>query len=105
MRMNDLIKILRACPAKSYEIEAADTIEQLQAENDKLKEFSRRLIMLFCWGYDTCLDRSDIQDLAEMYGLLEEKQLTVPCGDSCTCLGTHDRGQIVNCYQFTEVLK
>lgn len=40
-----------------------------------LKEFARKVIGAECWGYDS-MDGLDIQDLAEVLGLLEQHTAT-----------------------------
>ena len=48
--------------------ETADEIEELLAENQRLKEFAKVVIRTECWGYP---DGGGIQELAEQLGLIK----------------------------------
>lgn len=55
--------------------EMNNEIKRLQAENEKLKKFARKVIKEVCFdGWE--LDGFDIQDLAHDLGLITERPLT-----------------------------
>jgi len=73
-------------------------LEQLQAENDKLKAFAREIIKQECWGID-CLDGCDIQELATKLGLIES---CIAIEDDIA-FGDFEVGDVI--YKFTYIMK
>lgn len=72
----------------------------LQAENEKLKEFARRVIKIECWSiYEQ--DGCDIQELAERLGLIAKHTATE--ADVNPDYDDFEVGDII--YKFTEILK
>lgn len=74
-------------------------IQQLQAENDILKEFARKVIASKVWAYVE-MDGLEIQDLALELGLIESFTATEDDVTEYSDLGVGDTG-----YTFTEILK
>lgn len=56
---------------------------------------------LFENGIDSW-DGGDLQDLAVVYGVLEKRQMTTPCGPVCACAEVCEDGEQVECYRWTE---
>ena len=74
-------------------------IAELETELEKLKQFARKVIGAHCWEYDS-MDGLDIQDLAEVLGLLEQHTATANDVDEESDFEVGDK-----IYKFSEVLK
>lgn len=82
-------------------MDRAEKILELQTENERLKEFSRRVIKQECWGYGD-LDGGSVQDWAEKLGLIKKGIATKEdVGDPE--FSYFEEGDTF--YRFTEILK
>ena len=74
-----------------------ETISELQADLDKLKQFARHVIRTECWSIED-MDGLEIQDLAEKLGLIEAHTVTEEDADD-------DFGVGDTRYKFSEFMK
>lgn len=80
-------------------IEVEDHIKGIEAELMSLKKFARKVIGSYCWEYDS-MDGLDIQELAEVLGLLEQHTATE---DDVDDESDFEVGDMI--YKFSEILK
>ena len=78
---------------------AVGAVEQLQAENEKLKEFARHVIETECWTLCE-QDGGDLQELAEKLGLIEPHIATEDDIDDESDFEVGDK-----IYKFSDMLK
>ena len=82
--------------------EAADLIEKMTAEIERLTELNQKLYEFFKEGVDcafTAADQygADIQEKAVELGLMHKVEATEPCGENCMC--EEIAGFPVDCYR------
>jgi hypothetical protein len=95
-------KDLKQCIVCFYPTENAglkSDIEQLQAENKRLKEFARQVIMDVCWDMHEP-DGGDMQDIAEKLGLIKP---TIATEDDIDDESDFEVGDTI--FKFADILK